>query len=354
MHAAAVGHSVRPRRAGHPRHPLPRRLLSHRPVGERHDPRPAPRAVGHSSVRPSREPRQDGGAGPAPVLPRRPVGLGRTDRVLHSRARGGADHPAPHPPPPASHHATAHSLPDREAVLRSTSAARSSSFHAPHVGHPAAVQVQTTLSTRPHRPRLPGRCALLGPAASSLERQTAMARLSSQPIRLRHGRQPQRLRLLPRVHTYAAWQYGRLCGVAPTPPGRGNIQRQLLPRTRSPPPLAHSDRMVRALGGGCLRIHLRPVAGRSVHALLRRQHVRRPHHQPTGDSQQGTRQPAPPAVPHRLRAQHRHPRRAPPGSRQHAGRLPQPTGPAPSRPRRAVGRRSPVRLCSSVRCVPGV
>ena len=214
--------------------------------------------------------------------------------------------------------------------------------------------VQTTLSTRPHRPRLPGRCALLGPAASSLERQTAMARLSSQPIRLRHGRQPQRLRLLPRVHTYAAWQYGRLCGVAPTPPGRGNIQRQLLPRTRSTPPLAHSDRMVRALGGGCLRIHLRPVAGRSVHALLRRQHVRRPHHQPTGDSQQGTRRPAPPAVPHRLRAQHRHPRRAPPGSRQHAGRLPQPTRPAPSRPRRAVGRRSPVRLCSSVRCVPGV
>ena len=111
VHAAAVGHSVRPRRAGHTRHPLPRRLLSHRPVRERHDPRPALRTVGHSSVRPGREAGQDGGAGPAPVLPWRPVGLGRTDRVLHSRARGGADHRAPLPPPPASHHATAHTQP---------------------------------------------------------------------------------------------------------------------------------------------------------------------------------------------------------------------------------------------------
>ena len=115
-----------------------------------------------------------------------------TDRVVYSSARGGAHSTATLPPPPASHHKGSCCITDRQALLRSTGSARRPSLHATHVGRPAPVQIQATLDTHPHRPRLPGRPALLGTAASSLERQTAMALITSCPIRLRLRRQPQR------------------------------------------------------------------------------------------------------------------------------------------------------------------
>jgi hypothetical protein len=256
---------------------------------------------------------------------------------MHSSARGGADSTAALPPPTAGHHKGACCITDRQALLRSTGFARCTTLHATHVGRAAPLQIQATLDTHSHRPRLPGRPALLGTAASSLERQTAMALIASCSIRLRLRRQPPWLWLLPRVRAYAVYQYGRLrvrayavqqygrlCGVAPTPPGRGWIQRELLPRTRSPPPLAHSDCVVRASRSRSLRHHLRPTPVRPVAAVPRGQQHGRAHHQPAGDTQQGTRWPAAAALQHRPTLQPPHPRPASTGRRQRAGRLSQP------------------------------
>ena len=244
MHPAAVGGRLRPGGARHSRHPLPRRLPPRRRQRADLGPPPAARADGHRPVRPRRQPRQDRGPSTGHVLPRHPARLGRTDRVMHRSARGRAHGAATLAPPSASHHKGACCITDRQALLRCTGPARGPSLHATHVGRPAPVQVQATLDTHPHRPRLPGRPALLGTAASSLERQTAMALNASGSIRLRLRRQPPRLRLLPRVRayaarrygrlrdpvrTYAARQYGRPHGVAPTPPGRGYIQRLIQP-----------------------------------------------------------------------------------------------------------------------------
>lgn len=155
LHAAAVGRQLRSVGARRPRRPLPRRLLPDRRIRGRHGTTSAPRSVGHSSVRSRRQPGQDGGTGPVAVLPRRPTRLGRTDRVMHSSARGGAHSTATLPPPSASHHKGACCITDRQALLRSSGAARGSSIHATHVGRPASVQIQATLNTHSHRSRLP-------------------------------------------------------------------------------------------------------------------------------------------------------------------------------------------------------
>ena len=98
------------------------------------------------------------GPSPVAVLPWRPTRFGPNHRPCRAlpAPRGRAHNLVTLSPPTASHHKGACCITDRQALLRSSGAARGSSVYAPHVGRPATVQIQATLDTHPHRPRLPG------------------------------------------------------------------------------------------------------------------------------------------------------------------------------------------------------
>ena len=242
LHAAAVSRPLRAAEPRHPRRPLPGRLLPHRRHRGGHGAATAAGADGHSAVRPRRQPRQNRRASASADLPGRAARLSQSDAVVHARARDSADGAHRLAPPPARHPTRPRRVAHRQALVRGAGATRRASFHATHAGRLPRVQIAAAPRARPHRPRLPRRPALLGAAATNLERQRTVALSTSGSIHLRLRRQPPRLRLLSRVNTYAArrygrlrvntyaaWQYGRRCGVAPTPPGRGDIQRDILP-----------------------------------------------------------------------------------------------------------------------------